>query len=188
MSRGLRWLLVAVVLFGLANVALLIVSREPESPDVPAQANPRDRPAARPVAPKPDEASFEEVVVVCQVPAREEPLSQVFGSGHGPNCPTTRVSSLLGIAIASPHGIKIGSVVSEGPASRAGIRPGDGIAKCFGKAVSCPASLLPLLGQEEERRPVELTLKRPIRPAEGGSDGADKPEQTSPEADEQLNQ
>lgn len=188
MSRGLRWLLVAVVLLGLANIALVIVSREPEPPEMSAQATLRDRPAARPAAPKADGGSFEEIVVVCELPGRGEPLSEARGSGHGPSCPTSEVSSLLGIAIASPHGIKVRSVVNGGPAARAGILPGDGIAKCDGEAVDCPRSLLPHLDQAEERRSVELTLKRPIRPAEDGSDEADKPGPTLPEDDEQLSQ
>jgi hypothetical protein len=186
-SRGLRWLLVAVVLLGLANITLVIVSREPEPPDVSAQAGPQDRPAARPLAPKADEASFEEIVLVCQLPGEGEPLLEVPGSGHGPSCPTTTVSALLGIAIASPHGIKIGSVVSGGAAARAGILPGDGITKCDGEAVSCPSRLLPYLDQAEERRPVELTVKRPIRPTDGPKE-TDEPDTASSEADEQSSQ
>ncbi len=104
-----------------------------------------------------------------QLPAQGEPLTRVPGSGHGPRCPTTQVSSLLGIAVARPHGIVIQSVVADGPAAKAGIRRGDGIVKCDGKAVSCPATLLPHLDRGEKRRPVELTLKRPIPQDEGGA-------------------
>jgi hypothetical protein len=186
-SRGLRWLLVVAVLFGVANIALVISGRKSERPDMSDQATTQDRVAPRPATRPADKGPFEEVVVVCELPAIGEPIPPVPGSGHGPNCPTSKVSSLLGIAIASPHGIKIGSVVSGGAAAQAGILPGDGIAKCDGEAVSCPSRLLPHLDQAEERRPVELTVKRPIRPADGPKE-TDEPDTASSEADEQSSQ
>jgi len=187
MSGRSRWLPVIVVVLGLACAGLLAVLPGVRSGNVSPRANPYSRLPARPTDLESDQAPFEEVVAVCQLPAADEPLLEVPGSGHGPNCPTTQVSSLLGIAIASPHRITIGSVVPEGPAARAGIKSGDGIVKCDGQTVDCPRTLLPHLGQAEERSPVELTLRRPIR-AEDGGDRAGKTESTSPETAESVDE
>jgi S1-C subfamily serine protease len=99
------------------------------------------------------------VVLTVVLPAEGEPLTASRG-GHGPGCPTTVVSALLGIMIASPHGIVVARATPGGPAAEAGIAQGDSIIECDGKPVSCPASLLPLLERGEERRPVKLTVLR----------------------------
>ena len=186
MGRGSRWLPVVVVILALAAVALVVLGRKPNPPGVSAPGGSQERAAASSGAPTSGDMSFEEVVVVCELPAADEPLSDVPG-GHGKNCPTTKVSALLGVHIASPHGIKIESVIEGGPAERAGLLPEDGITKCDGKAVTCPRTLLPHLRRAEERRPVELTVKRPIRPPDSPEE-TEEPVPTSSEADEQLNQ
>jgi membrane-associated protease RseP (regulator of RpoE activity) len=99
------------------------------------------------------------VVLTVEVPAWGEPLAPVGGS-HGPGCPTTEVSALLGIVIGSPHGILVAGVRPDGPAAKGGIKQGDSIVECDGAAVTCPSNLLPLLERGEERRPVELTVLR----------------------------
>lgn len=165
MGRGSRWLLVVVVILALAVVALVVVGQNPNPPDVSGGSDAQERAAVGSDPQARARAPFETVVVVCQLPAADEPLSDV-PEGHGKNCPTTKVSALLGVAIANPHGINIESVIEGGPAERAGLLAEDSITKCDGKAVTCPRTLLPHLGRAEERRPVELTVKRSIRPAE----------------------
>jgi S1-C subfamily serine protease len=70
------------------------------------------------------------------------------------------MSAILGCAVASPHGIIVGSVAPDSSAAEAGILPGDSITACDGKIVTCPSTLLPRLKQGEEPRQVELTLRR----------------------------
>jgi S1-C subfamily serine protease len=114
-------------------------------------------------AAEPDNADYIEVTV--ELPARGEPLAW-SGRGHGPGCPQTQVSAVLGIAIGDPHGVVVSRVIPDGPAADAGILPGDGIVKSGGVEVTCPSKLLPHLGREEERRSVELTVRRPVETGE----------------------
>lgn len=170
-GRASRWLIVVVVILGLAAVALVVTGRKPLSSGLSGLTKAGDRAASRASA---SDGAFEEIVVVCELPALGEPLPDA-PEAHGPNCPTTQVSSLLGIGIATPHGIEIESVAEGGPAARGGILPGDGITACDGQPVDCPKTLLPHLGQGEERRPVELTVKRATRP-DDDRDDADAPD------------
>jgi len=99
------------------------------------------------------------VVLTVELPAKGEPLS-ASGGGHGPNCPQTQVSALLGIMIADPHGVVVAGATPGGPAAEGGIVRGDSIVECDGQPVTCPSTLLPLLEQGEERRQLKLTVLR----------------------------
>jgi membrane-associated protease RseP (regulator of RpoE activity) len=108
------------------------------------------------------------VVLTVELPARGEPLSPA-GRSHGPGCPQTEVSALLGIVIGNPHGVVVAEAVPGGPAAEGGIVQGDSIVECDGEAVTCPSKLLPLLEQGEERRQLKLTVLR------GAEDGSARP-------------
>ena len=99
------------------------------------------------------------VVLTLVLPAEGEPLT-ASSSGHGPGCPQSQVSALLGIMIAKPHGILVARVTPGAPAAEAGIVRGDSIVECDGEPVTCPSKLLPLLERGEDRRPVTLTVLR----------------------------
>jgi S1-C subfamily serine protease len=101
----------------------------------------------------------ERLVLTVELPAAGEPLMG-GGPGHGPDCPQTQVSALLGVVIGNPHGILVAEVRPNGPAAEGGIMQGDSIVECDGAAVTCPSKLLPLLERGEERRPLELTVLR----------------------------
>ncbi len=126
----------------------------------PAAKEPRRDPRAAALARVPGPGSdADRVVLTVELPAKGEPLA-ASGGGHGPGCPQTHVSSLLGIMIANPHGIVVARVTPGGPAAAGGIKRGDSIVECDGKPVTCPSSLLPLLEQGEERRQLKLTVLR----------------------------
>ena len=105
------------------------------------------------------------VVLTVELPAVGEPLAP-SGGGHGPDCPQTQVSSLLGIVIADPHGILVAGVTPRGPAAEGGIMRGDSIVECDGKPVTCRSALLPLLERGEQRRRLELTVLRGAKDSE----------------------
>jgi hypothetical protein len=149
----------------------------------PSQADEGPRPVV--VAPRenlPEEAAepdnADHITVSVELPARGEPLVW-SGRGHGPGCPTTQVSAVLGIVIGKPHGVVVSKVIDDGPAAKAGILLGDGIVKADGAAVTCPSNLLPHLGRAEERRSVELTVRRPVETGEA-AEPADPADTESP--------
>lgn len=151
-----------VALTGVVLVVLLAayVWIEVVSPTGPAASRPRPDARAAALAQVPGPGSdADRVVLTVELPAEGEPLFP-SGGGHGPGCPQTQVSALLGIMIANPHGILVARVTPGGPAAEAGIVRGDSIVECDGEPVTCPSKLLPLLERGEERRPVKLTVLR----------------------------
>jgi S1-C subfamily serine protease len=99
------------------------------------------------------------VVLTVELPAVGERLMG-GGPGHGPNCPQTQVSALLGITIANPQGVIVAGATPGGPAAEGGIVRGDSIVECDGQPVKCPSKLLPFLERGEERRQLKLTVLR----------------------------
>ncbi|MBN1460529.1 MAG: hypothetical protein JXA57_13430, partial [Armatimonadetes bacterium] len=117
------------------------------------------RPGQAQIAVKPLAEGYEDLVVTVTVPAESDPLAEAT-SGHGPACPQTKVSAILGMRIESPHGIICGIPKPAGPAGTAGIRRGDSIIMAAGEVVTCPVSLLPHIKPGPERRDIELTVRR----------------------------
>ena len=109
-----------------------------------------------------DPDAFEEVVVKVEIPPAGQAASAdvVMPKGGAPGCPMKAMAAILGCAVASPHGIVVGSVAPDSSAAEAGIVPGDSIIACDGKTVSCPSTLLPNLKQGKDARQVELTVRR----------------------------
>jgi len=97
--------------------------------------------------------AFEEVLVTVEIPPAAE-LPDLDG------CPADQVRGILGIELGAMHGIGVSAVSPEGPAARAGIQPGDSIAKCKGELLTCPMTLLPHVQPGETAREVEFTLRR----------------------------
>jgi S1-C subfamily serine protease len=160
---GKRVLLIAgaaVVLLA-AYVGMLSVLRTRAETDEPR----RDvRAAALARVPGPG-SDADRLVLTVELRAKGEPLSP-GGGGHGPGCPQTQVSALLGIVIADPHGILIARAVPGSPAAEAGIMTGDSIVECDGVPVTCPSKLLPMLERGDERRQLELTVLRRTKDSE----------------------
>lgn len=179
MSRGV-WTfvgvlgVVAVVCFGVMRL-LGPPSQADEGPRSKAVAPRENLPEE---AAEPDNADY--IVVTVELPARGEPLAW-SGRGHGPGCPQTQVSAVLGIAIGNPHGVVVSKVIADGPAAKAGILPGDGIVKAGGWEVTCPSKLLPYLERRQERRSVEFTVRRPVESGEA-AEPADPAHTESPPA------
>jgi membrane-associated protease RseP (regulator of RpoE activity) len=151
----------------LAAVALVIGCRESPQAGAATQASapaaasqaPAPRPGAQ--APARSAAQQEEIVVTVTLPPRGEELATEAVSGHGANCPQSSVSGLLGVEIASPHGVVIGKVLPDGLAAKAGIKPGDSIIKVNGEAITCPMTFMPYLQRYDKPTDVKLTILRP---------------------------
>jgi len=153
--------------------ALLLISgcREGEHPRAGAQAQipvagpkpapptPQRQAARARRGPRPS-ADIEEVVLTLTLPPANEKLATEAVSGHGSDCPQSRLSALLGVGIASPHGVVIGQVLPEGLGAKAGIKPGDSIVEADGARVTCPSSLMPRLTRTDKLREVKLTVIR----------------------------
>jgi len=155
MSRRVVLVVGALVVLLAAYVGMVSVLRTRAETDEPR----RDaRAAALARVPGPG-SDADRVVLTVELPAEGEPLSPA-GRGHGPDCPQTQVSALLGIVIANPHGILVGGVRPDGAAAKGGIKRGDSIVECDGQPVTCPSRLLPLLERGEEPRRLELTVLR----------------------------
>jgi predicted metalloprotease with PDZ domain len=107
-------------------------------------------------------ADQDKLVIPVQLPpaGQVRPMAGAGLSGHGPNCPQTQVSGLLGVQIGQPHGVILGHVSPTGPAGKAGLKAGDSIIACNGAAVTCPATLLPMLRTGEKPTTVKLTVLR----------------------------
>jgi len=102
---------------------------------------------------------YEDVVLTVAIPSENDALPEAT-SGHGPVCFQTKVSSILAMGIASPHGIIVGTPMLDGPADAAGVKRGDSIIMAAGEVVTCPSGLLPHIKPGAERRDVELTVRR----------------------------
>jgi serine protease Do len=123
-------------------------------------------------------SGYEELVLTVEIPVQpgvEEPRpGQVAVAPGLGGCPKTGCSRLLGIGIGSPHGIVVSKVLPGGPAEKAGIKVGDSIVACKGRATSCPSYLRPMLGTGGTVVTVELTIRR-AKSSETDAKSAEKP-------------
>jgi C-terminal processing protease CtpA/Prc len=149
-----------------------------------AQQPAAQQPAAAPTQAKPASAeeptipsNMELVTVTVTLPPASEKLATEALSGHGDSCPQSRVSSLLGVEITSPHGVVIGKVRPEGLAAKAGIKTGDSIVMANGSEVTCPQTFEPFLKRGDKPTDVKLTIARKKAAAGAATEKptADKP-------------
>jgi len=167
MRRSLIVVGIILLVAGLGQAAMAAApSAAPAKPAAPVSAAATARPASASPAAKaaPAEAASQRLVVTVQLPAKGEggaarPMGRGAG-GHGAGCFQSQTGELLGVTIARPHGCIIGNVLPEGPAGKAGIKPGDSIIAFDGKEVTCPRTLVMGLGQRPGPREVKLTIVR----------------------------
>ncbi len=82
-------------------------------------------------------------------------------------CPKKQIEAILGVTISQPHGLGIGAVVPDGPADKAGIRPGDQLAR----PSECPSKTINRFLPRADSRTVSVTIRRPVSDqAEGEPD------------------
>jgi S1-C subfamily serine protease len=154
MTRTLGVLIGVVLVLAIGYVAMMVAMPEarPSLPEVGKLVRPTGgHPGA--AARSKDAKPFEELVVTVDIPPAAE-LPELRG------CPAHQVCDILGIKFGAMHGMGVSAVSPEGPAAKAGIQPGDGIALCKGKPVTCPSTLLPGVRPGKTTKEVELTLRR----------------------------
>lgn len=105
--------------------------------------------------------AYEEVTVKVQIPVRDKNALRPRGGPDGQGCPAKRVPMILGISFGRGGPLAVGQVDPKGPAAKAGMRPGDLIAKCEGEPIDCPRTLALYLRPHKTPTEVELTLRRP---------------------------
>ena len=161
MSRRLLYLAAAVAVIGLGYLLVTGVPRR----------SARRALEASPAVPAPDTADHERVQVTLHIAASDQ---------HGPrestheseseadraaeeSDPTVAqtVQSLLGITLARGRGCGVAEVSPDGPADKAGIKPGDIIIECQGSPVASPMSLLLAWDYLDRPPEVQLVLLRP---------------------------
>ncbi len=76
-------------------------------------------------------------------------------------CPVTHLRELLGVEFSDTSRCLLGAVRADGPAGRCGLRPGDSIVGCNGRAVTCPSALDPLLLTSSQPK-IKLLVSRAI--------------------------
>jgi len=131
-----------------------------QTPALSTQAN-SPAPSAQPAPAGPAlPMGKQELVLTVILPPSGEKLAPSAVSGHGPNCPQSAISALLGAEIVSPHGMVLGRVFPDGLAAKAGLKPGDSIVKCDGVEVTCPRTFLPYMERRDTPREVKLTVLR----------------------------
>lgn len=174
MSRTLALLVVVLVLVGVGYGVMLAVI--PESRPWGKEGAPPPRmPAGAPgsqatIGP----SEYETIEVALEIPAAKDVPT---GGAHGGNCPQDRLGNIFGVTFATTHGLVVGTVVPDGPAAKAGIKPGD----MLGEPTDCPNTSLPRFEAGSEPRTVHLNVKRPKgssegQPAEAEETGSGEPE------------
>jgi len=167
MTRRLGLLVAAVVVLAVIYGVMLLAWPEARPKVELAKGQ------ARAVPQEPRE--YEEVVVTVEIPARDKTRPMPRGGPDGEGCPAHRVPRILGITFGGGGGgLGVGTVVPEGPAAKAGMKPGDLIAKCEGEPIDCPRTLARHLRQSSKPRQVEMTLRRP-KAEEGDGEKATGP-------------
>ena len=132
----LRWLVGIAVVLALAYGVMIAVYTDAR----PWRGAERQRSSAAAAASRRraafDPADYDEVVVTLVIPARADVPT---GGAHGGSCPQDQLCNILGVRLAQPHGLVVGTVVPDGPADKAGIKPGDRLAA----PTECPAKIKP---------------------------------------------
>jgi hypothetical protein len=76
-------------------------------------------------------------------------------------CPKMQVQNILKIIFAIPGGCVVGSVTPDGPADKAGLKPGDSIVACNEFSVVCPKTLVEHIEPLTDVRVVKFIIERP---------------------------
>ncbi len=133
-------------------------AEKPAATDKPATP---EKPAATEKPTTPERPTTIEETVTAENPSATEisatilipPADEVGPVGR---CPKKGMETILGVTISQPHGLCIGSVVPDGPAAKAGIKPGDRL----GQPSDCPRSTIDRFLPGDEAREVRVTIRR----------------------------
>lgn len=160
MNRTLRLLVIVLVLVGAGYGVMVAVIPEARPWDR-GNARPSNRPAgAGGREQTSDPGEYEKVAVTIEIPAaRDVPT----GGAHGGRCPKDQLCNILGVKLAQPHGLVVGTVVPDGPADKAGIKEGD----MLGTSAQCPSMTVNRFLPDSDPRELELTVRRPVSSTEG---------------------
>lgn len=156
MTRRLRWLVAVTVVLLLGYGGMLVVypqARPWRSFPGLKRAPSRDRTASR----RRPQTKYTEISATIAIPPADE-------VGPLKGCPKTQLETILDVNIPHPHGLGIGDVTPDGPADRAGIRPGDSLAKPY----ECPSTTLGYFMPREEAREIKVTIRRASQEAAEG--------------------
>jgi hypothetical protein len=156
MTRRLRWLVAVIVVLLLGYGGMLVVYpqvRPWRSFPGLKRAPSRDRTARR----RRPQTKYTEISATIAIP----PANEV---GPLEGCPKRQLEIILDVNISHPHGLGIGEVTPDGPADRAGIRPGDHLAESY----ECPSTTIGHFLPRDEAREVSVTIRRPHQDAAEG--------------------
>lgn len=176
MTPRLRWLAVtAVVLLGGYGAILAVnpAARPRWTSPVRKRADSGADSGHRERKRKPPPPEFEEIPAEIVIPPTEE-----VGPLRG--CPMKQLETILGVSISHPHGICIGAVVADGPAAKAGIQPGDQLAR----PSDCPSSTLGRFLPRADSRTISVTIRRPKSDQPEGQADREPPSDAEDEASE----
>jgi len=158
MTRRLRWLVAVIVVLLLGYGGMLVVYpqvRPWRSFPGLKRAPSRDRTARR----KRPQTKYTEISATIAIPPADE-------VGPLKGCPKRQLETILDVHISHPHGLGIGDVTPDGPADRAGIRPGDQLAEKH----ECPSTTIGRFLPREEIREVSVTIHRSNQEAAEGEE------------------
>ena len=163
-------LLIAVALVLAAGYGVMMVVNPEARPWGKTSNRPSNRPAGAGGGERAmDPSEYETVALTLEIPA----AADVPGGGaHGGNCPMTRLGNILGVTLAQPHGLVIGTVIPGGPADKAGIKAGD----MLGGRTECPQTTLPMFEASKEPREMKVNVQRPRGASEAEREEGDTEE------------
>jgi hypothetical protein len=170
MGRGLSWLLgvLLVLAVGYGVVRALIPGARAAAPPAAGRSQLSEGEDLQRAESGPGD--HDTMVVTIEIPAAADVPT---GGAHGGRCPKDQMGNVLGVTLSQAHGLVVATVLTDGPADRAGIEPGDWL----GNAQDCPSSTLPSLRAQHEPRSIEWTVRRP----KTGDDKSPEPESPTEE-------
>lgn len=183
MTSRLRWLTITAFALLIGYSAMLAFWSEARS-SLRVLALRDKKPVASGVQFKQSHKNYQQVKVTIEIPSREEvwPTDQKIS-----NCPSHKISSILGVTLSSPNGVILSKVHPGGPAEKSGLQPGDALCDFS----QCASSFISRVAPGSEKRTVELIIYRP-QLTQGEKEEAEAetspPKQESETADQQDKQ